>query len=177
MDDNNAKPLLDRSPDSERQVLVEFLDMQRYEFGARCAGLTREQLAITTAASDLTLGGLLKHMALVEEIWFDHRLAGNDEREPWASVDWDNDPDWEMRTARDDSPEALFARWKEACELSRTHVSASDSLSRVTEKGHPKTGEKYNLRWIIVHLIEEYARHLGHADFIRESIDGVRGQP
>lgn len=175
MDTNSEKPPLDSAPSTEFQVLVEFLDVMRWEFQERCAGLTQEQMAMTTAASDLTLGGLVKHMALVEDNWFDHRLLGNDERELWASVDWDADPDWEIHSAKDDSPREIFALWNEACERSRSVVDGADSLEQVTALAHPTRGERWNLRWIMVHMIEEYARHLGHADFIRESIDGVKG--
>ena len=81
---------LDHAPD-ERTALTQFLDIHRIEFHERAWGLTDEHLRQTAAASDLTLGALVKHMALVEHTWFEHRFAGRDEREPWASAPWDDD--------------------------------------------------------------------------------------
>ena len=98
MDESLAPPgrfQLDHAP-SEITALVEFLDIHRLEFHERVWGLTDDQLRQTAAASNLTLGGLVKHMALVEHSWFEHRFLGMDEREPWASAPWDDDEDWEF---------------------------------------------------------------------------------
>lgn len=163
----------DQTP-NEQTALSQFLDVQRLEFHRRAWGLNAGQLATTVAASGLTLASLLKHLALVEHSWFEHRFAGLDEREPWASVDWDNDPDWEFRTAVDDEPEELIREFVEACQRSRGVVEAASSPDQQSKRldGDDKP---WNLRWIMIHMIEEYARHLGHADLIREAIDGTIG--
>ena len=123
----------------ELTALRGFLDYHRDTFRWKCSGLTQEQLARPHAPSTMTLGGMMKHLALTEVGWFGQTLAGDDYPEPFAGVDWDAAPDWEWRTARDG-------------------------------RGF------FSLRWIVLHLIEEYARHNGHADLIRESIDGETGE-
>ena len=123
---------------------------------------------------DELLGGLLKHMAIVEDGWFTECLLGDDLPEPWASVDWDADRDWEWHSAADDSPEELGTLFGAACERSRAAAARHDSLdARSVRPG--SNGEPFSLRWIFVHMIEEYARHVGHADLLRESIDGQVG--
>lgn len=162
-------------PQGEREGLEQFLDFYRTVLARKAEGLNADQLCRTTSSSNLTLGGLVKHMALVEDSWFTVRLAGQPEPKPWASADWDLDPDWEMTSARDDSPHDLLALFDEACDRSRAIVAATPSLD--AEMPPEQCGERgpSNLRWIMLHMIEEYARHTGHADFIRESIDGQTG--
>ena len=146
----------------------------------KCAGLTQEQLAQTLPPSDMTLGGLMKHLALVESQWFDylfrdlglaaavrHRRLGRRPRTGSSS------------TARDDSPEELRALFDEA--VGRADAVVDDALARggldeESARVSPRTGETFTLRWILVHMIEEYSRHNGHADLIRESIDGQTGE-
>ena len=176
MDDSLAPPPrfpLDHAPD-ELTALVQFLDIHRTEFHERAWGLTDEQLRQTAAASDLTLGALVKHMALVEESWFEQSFAGQDEREPWASAPWDDDRDWEMTTAANDTGDELFTMFVTACARSRAVVATVESLDQLSVRTD-NDDQPWNLRWIMVHMIEEYARHLGHADLIRESIDGTVG--
>lgn len=176
MDEALAPPpeiAYDHAPD-EQTALSQFLDVHRLEFHRRTWGLDARQLSTTVAASSLTLAGLLKHMALVEHSWFEHRFAGMDEREPWASADWDNDPDWEFRTALDDDPEQLIRNFLEACQRSRVVVEAASSPDQQSKR-LDRNDNPWNLRWIMIHMIEEYARHLGHADLIREAIDGTAG--
>lgn len=163
-----------RTPDSERQTLTEFLDYYRDILARKAEGLSSADLARTTSSSNLTLGGLIKHMALVEDHWFDHHFMGSPEREPWASAPWDNDPDWELTTAADDSPEWLLTTFNESCERSRKIIDAAPSVETMSI-GDPGERGPWNLRWILVHMIEEYARHVGHADMLRESIDGETG--
>jgi len=164
----------------ETDSLLAFLDRQRNTLRRKAEGLTQAQLATRHEPSTLTLGGLLKHMALVEDNWFSVVLLGNDDAEPWRGVDWDADPDWEFRTAADDSPEALRQLLDEAIEASDTTIrqvlaeGGLDALS-VRESRRPEEG-RFSLRWILLHMIEEYARHNGHADLIRESIDGATGE-
>jgi Protein of unknown function (DUF664) len=120
------------------------------------------------------LGGLIKHLAYAEDIWFDHRLVGKERGEPWASVDWTADPDWELHSAAADSPEELFALYDAACARSRAAIISVGDLDAVAHRPN-RRGHYFTLRWILLHMIEETARHAGHADLIRESIDGSTG--
>ncbi len=163
-----------KAPDSERQVLTEFLDFYRDVLARKAEGLSADDLARTTANSDLTLGGLIKHMALVEDNWFSHRFMGNEPGEPWASAPWGDDADWELTSAKDDSPEWLLTTFDEACDRSRQITDAAASVETMS-LGDPVGRGPWNLRWILVHMIEEYARHVGHADMLREAIDGETG--
>jgi uncharacterized damage-inducible protein DinB len=162
-------------PASERQVLVEFLDFYRAVLVRKAEGLTADELNRTTSASNLTLGGLVKHMALVEDIWFVERFSGEAMPDPWSSAPFDDDGDWELTSAADDSPAELLTLFDQACARSRAIVDAADSLDEVTSLPADDPGRRRNLRWILVHMIEEYARHAGHADLLREEIDGRVG--
>jgi uncharacterized damage-inducible protein DinB len=159
----------------ELTLLSQFLDYHRATLVWKVSGLDRQQLGTRLEPSALTLAGLVKHMALVEDSWFGQVLLGRDEGEPWASVDWDDDPDWEFRTAVDDDPDALLALYTDACERSRAAVAEVGDLDRLAAK-RSRSGEQFNLRWIMLHMIEETARHNGHADLLRESIDGATGE-
>jgi hypothetical protein len=126
----------------------------------------------------MTLGGMMKHLALNEVGWFGSTLAGEHYPPPFTDVDWDADPDWEWRSAADDSPEELLALWEAAVARSRActdEILAGGGFDRPAayETGD---GETPSIRRFVVDLIEEYSRHLGHADLIRESIDGVVGE-
>jgi uncharacterized damage-inducible protein DinB len=161
----------------ERAMLEGFLDYHRATLKMKVAGLTQDQLAQTTAASTLTLAGLLKHMALVEDSWFTERFAGQPMPAPFDTVDWDADPDWELRTAADDAPDWLVRRYDEACERSRAVVAAAASLDDEAVAGRRRSDDApFTLRWILCHMIEETARHNGHADLLRESVDGATGE-
>jgi uncharacterized damage-inducible protein DinB len=159
----------------ELTLLSQFLDYHRATLVWKVSGLDRQQLGTRLEPSALTLAGLVKHMALVEDSWFGQVLLGRDEGEPWAGVDWDDDPDWEFRTAVDDDPDALLALYTDACERSRAAVAEVGDLDRLAAK-RSRSGEQFNLRWIMLHMIEETARHNGHADLLRESIDGATGE-
>ena len=126
----------------------------------------------------MTLGGLLKHLALVEDNWFCVVFLGNERRRRGHGVDWDADRDWEWHTAADDSPEQLRALLDEAVAAVGRDLDSSGRRRLDCALG-PRagaTGEPFSLRWILVHMIEEYARHNGHADLIRESVDGATGE-
>ncbi|MDQ6640873.1 MAG: DinB family protein [Actinomycetota bacterium] len=159
---------------TESEQLFGFLDYHRATLLMKCDGLDAEQLNRTLAPSAMTLGGMLKHLALVEASWFSDRFAGNDEAEPWASVDWKADWDWDWHSAADDTPEELRALLEENVARSREAVVGAD-LDAMSARP-TRRGEHFSLRWIVLHMIEEYARHNGHADLLRESIDGVTGE-
>ena len=162
----------------ELTQLTQFLDYHRATLAQKAGGLTREQLGTRVGASDLTLAGLVNHAALNEDHWFGVVLLGRPPSEPWASAPWDQDPDWEFHTAADLEPAALLDRYAETCERSRANIAAAaadgglDHLSAP----HPRRGERFNLRWILLHMLEETARHNGHADMLREAIDGETGE-
>ena len=159
-------------------MLLAWLDYHRATLRSKAGGLSADQLDAAHPPSTLTLGGLLKHLALVEDHWFSVILLGNDPVEPWRSADWEADGDWEFHSASGDSPEELRGLFDDACAASDRileRVLAEDGLDRLSVKGSRHHGGTFSLRWIVVHMIEEYARHNGHADLIRESVDGSSG--
>ena len=160
---------------SELDVLSQYLNYQRETMLSKTDGLTRQQLAQKHSPSELTLAGLLYHLSLVEEDWMEVRFAGLPDREPWASVDWESDPDWEFRTAAQLEPEQLQSRYRQACERSRHVVSNAAGLDQLSVRAL-RDGRHFSLRWVLLHLVEETARHAGHADFLREAIDGTVGE-
>ena len=162
----------------ETATLLGFLDYQRATFAWKCAGLDAAGLGTSVAASSMTLGGMLKHLSWVEALWFAWRLHGKDPLSPWNAVDWDADPDWDWHSAAEDTPGQLHAIWQEAVTRSRSLVAealAKGELDYLAQRPWPD-GSAPSLRWILVHMIEEYARHNGHADLIRESVDGETGE-
>ncbi|MEO3806535.1 DinB family protein [Nonomuraea sp. B1E8] len=152
----------------ERSILDNWLEWHRGTLAVKCAGLTDEQLRLRSAPpSTLSLLGLVRHMAHVERSWFRRVLNGEDIPKLWDK-DRDNDADFnEVDTA---SVEEAFATWREEIELARS-ISAAAPLDAVGER----RGADCSHRWILVHMIEEYARHNGHADLLRERIDGAKG--
>lgn len=160
---------------SELALLGQYLDYQRETILSKTDGLTRVQLAQQHAPSELTLAGLLYHLSLVEEDWLEVRFSGLPDREPWAGVDWKADPNWEFRTSRDLEPDTLQSRYRDACERSRHIVSGAAGLDQLSVQAL-RDGRHFSLRWVLLHLIEETARHAGHADFLREAIDGKIGE-
>lgn len=162
----------------EPATLLGFLDYQRATFAWKTAGLDARGLAATIAASSMTLGGMMKHLALVEDYWFTEWLMGRGHSVPWSIVDWQADPNWEWHSAANDSPEELRSLWEENVERSRTNLAeflAEDTLGQLARKV-PESGPVPSARWILCHMIEEYARHNGHADLLREAIDGETGE-
>ena len=160
---------------SEFSLLVEYLDYQRETVLSKTEGLIHAQLLQRHPPSFLTLAGLLYHLSLVEENWMEVRFSGRPDREPWATVDWGADPNWEFRTAEDLEPEQLRNRYREACERTRQIVAAAAGLDQMSAQTL-RNGQHFSLRWVLLHLIEETARHAGHADFLREAIDGSVGE-
>jgi uncharacterized damage-inducible protein DinB len=162
----------------EVATVLGFLDFQRATLAWKCEGLDATGLNTTVAASSMTLGGILKHMALVEDDWFAKWLRAGDRLPMWDAVDWKADVDWDWHSAADDSPDQLRQLWLDAVARSRSLVAEALSEGGFDQVARRKwsDGGAPNLRWILVHMIEEYARHNGHADLIRESIDGQTGE-
>ncbi|ARF54257.1 DinB family protein [Streptomyces gilvosporeus] len=154
----------------EREMLQGWLDWHRDTLLAKCTGLTPEQLVQASAPpSTLTLLGLVRHLALVERSWFRERFAGEEIEDLY---DLDRNIDADFDDADPAGAEADLATL-------RAEIEAADAA--VKGRGldetfvHERTGKELNLRWIYVHMIEEYARHNGHADLLRERIDGATG--
>ena len=172
----NATEPVDYMPaGDEAETLLSTLDRIRSTFAWKCAGLDAAGMAARLGPSTVTLGGLLKHMALVEDLYFTSWLAGGDMPQAWHEYEG---VDWEWHSSSDDTPEDLLALWRNAVARSRVATAealARDGLDALTRK--PRHGnEILNLRRIIADLIEEYGRHTGHADLIRESVDGLVGE-
>ena len=162
----------------ELALLGQFLDYHRATLVAKASGLDAAGLTARVGASSLTLGGLLAHATLNEDHWFSVILLGRPRAEPWASVPWEDDPDWEFRTAADRAPGDLLADYEATCARSRASVAeayADGGLDRIST-GASSKGNRFTLRWIMLHMLEEGARHNGHADLLREAIDGVTGE-
>ena len=153
-------------------MLVAWLDFYRGTLRAQVAGLSVEQLDRRIEPSTMTLGGLISHLAFVEDYWFRYVLAGEDPHEPWRSADWAADEDWDWSRASGQGLEEL---------LELLEVETDDSLriladrlpAGLDQRAARGGDDAASLRWILIHLIEEYARHAGHADLLRESIDGA----
>ena len=163
----------------ETATLLGSLERTRATLAWKCGGLDAAGLRATHPPSSVTLGGLLKHLALVEDDYFSRRLLGRERGPPWDAVDWDADPDWEWHSAAEDTPEQLQMLWQDAVARSRSAVAealADGGLDRLARGVTDSRGEAPSLRRILIDLIEEYARHAGHADLIRESVDGLVGE-
>ena len=162
----------------ELTMLTQFLEFHRATVLQKVSGLTHEELnrrAVPT--SELTLSGLVKHLALVEDDWFTIRLLGRPEPEPWAGAPFDDDRDWDFHSAHLDAPAELVALYEAACARSRAAVvevgGDLDALSVALDRD---TDGRFSLRWILVHMVEDTCRHNGHIDLLREAIDGSVGE-
>ncbi|GAA1886868.1 DinB family protein [Lapillicoccus jejuensis] len=159
----------------ERATLLGFLAGQREILRRKCAGLDADQLARTLPPSTLTLGGLLNHATLNENWWFVVRLGGGAPHPAFAEVDFDADPDFEFHEAAHLSPEELRCRYDDACAASDAVLAGIDDLSTRTVAA-TRDGERMSARWVLLHMVEETARHAGHADLLREAVDGATGE-
>jgi uncharacterized damage-inducible protein DinB len=160
----------------EAATLLGSLERQRATLAWKCADLDAAGMRASVGASSVTLGGLLKHLAYMEDINFSRDLAERDLPPPWNAVDWSTDKGWEWRSAFEDTPEQLHELWGDAVARSRSAVA--DALAKGGLDGLSSTpsGRAQSLRRLLVDMIEEYARHTGHADLIRESVDGRVGE-
>ena len=159
----------------ELETLLGFLDFLRATLAWKTAGLGDSELRARLSPSTMSLGGILHHLTFVEDFWFNYRLSGKQQAPPWDTVDWDADPDWDWHAADDLDEASIQERWRSAVEQSRTHLRellTEGDLGTMERRSDPEV----NVRWVLVHMLEEYGRHVGHADLLRESIDGRTGQ-
>ncbi len=159
----------------EIETLLGFLDYQRATLAWKCRGLNDEQLRAALPPTSMTLGGMLKHLARVEDLWFSEVVAEAEGPEPWATTPWA--AEWQSAAAH--TGDELLQLWEQRVHASRRVVAAQfEAGGTALDKTHPAwDGQGHpSLRWVIVHMIEEYARHNGHADLIRQSIDGQTGE-
>ena len=167
MTDHRTDPPLEAD---ERTTLTAFLDFNRDTLALKCDGLADDQLRERAVPpSSLSLLGIVRHMADVEHNWFRPVLAGEEMR-----TIFEPDMDWEAAfrdVATADAGEAL-STWRAECDHSRALVAAAPALETRGRRG----GEWFSLRWVLTHMIEEYARHNGHADLLRERLDGTTGE-
>ncbi|WP_370645240.1 DinB family protein [Pseudonocardia sp. DSM 110487] len=167
-DDNRPRP---PAAAEERTMLAGWLDYHRATLELKCAGLAPAQL-VTRAAepSSLSLLGLVRHMADVERGWFRRRL-GREYAPPLYYSD--DDPDGDFDNVDPAAVDVAFAAWRAECARAREIAEALPSLDvMITDR----VGRRLSARWVLVHMVEEYARHNGHADLLRERIDGVTGE-
>lgn len=162
----------------EQAAVIGELERVRSYLGWKCGGVDAAGLRTTLGPSAMTLGGLLKHLALVEDHHFAKLLFDRPPGPPWDAVDFEADPDWEWTSAASDTPEQLMAMWTAAVERSRATTAAALTEGGLDHVGAyvSRSGESPNLRRILLDLIEEYARHVGHADLLRENVDGLTGE-
>jgi Protein of unknown function (DUF664) len=162
---------------TEAEQLVGALERLRATFRWKADGLDAAGLRARAGASALTLGGLLKHLAAMEDYTFTTKLRGAPLGAPWDAWGWDGSNDWEFTSAASDTPEQLYALWDDAVERSRSRLSAAlaeGGLGQLTNVS--ADGPHASLRRLLCDLIEEYGRHTGHADLLREAVDGLSGE-
>lgn len=161
----------------ERTALEEWLDWYRRTLVAKVEGLDDEQARrCSVPPSDLNLLGLVRHMAEVERNWFRRCFAGL-EAPPlyFGSSHPAGDPDGDMHPAASDTVADALAAWETEVSFARAAVATASSFDDLSATRRERYPEQPNLRWIMLHMIEEYARHVGHADLLRECIDGATG--
>ncbi len=163
---------------TEAAHLTGALDRLRTTFRFKADDLGADGLQVRIGASALTLGGLLKHLAVCEDNMFTVRLSGAPIGAPWEGTDWNGDNDWEVDSAADDTPEQLYDLWDGAVERSRARLNAALANGGLDQSVHftDASGAHASLRRLVCDLIEEYGRHTGHADLIREAVDGRVGE-
>jgi len=161
---------------TEAEHLIGALDRLRTTFRWKADGLDEKGLEVRIGASSLTLGGLLKHLAVVEDFTTTTKLRGGPPEGPWvAGYGGDG---WEFTSASDDSPEQLYALWDGAVERSRARIAAAlteGGLDQLVHVGDAEGGHS-SMRRLLCDLLEEYGRHTGHADLLREAVDGLVGE-
>ena len=154
----------------EKESLAATLDFHRATIKWKIEGLALEDATRPMTPSGTNLLGMVKHLAYVERWWFQDNFLGRDCEYPWTEDDWDAD----FRIEPDETIESIFALYDAECEVARGIVEAA-SLDDVAARPRQRTGGHPSLRWIMLHMIEEVARHNGQADILRELIDGRTG--
>jgi uncharacterized damage-inducible protein DinB len=152
-------------------MLEQWLDYHRATLEMKCDGLSPAQLRERSTPSTLTLLGLVRHMAEVERGWFRYTFRGEDVTDIFCTED---NPEGDFNDLESVAPDQALAMWHEECEQARQVFAAAD-LDEIGRRKSERSGKEFSMRWIMVHMIEEYARHNGHADLIREAIDGATG--
>jgi hypothetical protein len=163
---------------TETEHLIGALDRLRATFRWKAGGLDAGGLQSRIGASSLTLGGLLKHLAAVEDYHFTTKLRGEPIGAPWDATGWNGTNDWEFASAAEDTPEELYALWDGAVARSRARLGtalADGGLDQLVHVSAPD-GQHASLRRLVCDLVEEYGRHTGHADLLREAVDGLVGE-
>lgn len=162
---------------TDREHLLASLDRMRATFRWKADGLGRDGLTHRVGASTLTLAGLLKHLTAVEDHKSTVVLDGSPTPPGWEDNGWDDDPDWEFASAADDDPEQLYRRYDEAVSRARERfAAAADAGLDQDVTLHDDDGRHASLRRLLHDLVEEYSRHTGHADLLREAVDGRTGE-
>jgi len=163
---------------TETEHLLGALDRLRTTFRWKADGLDADGLRVSVAASELTLGSLLKHLACVEAYYSRRKLDGSELGPPWDEADWDGYPDWDFTSAADDAPAVLYALWDDAVADARARVTQALAAGGLDQPAHVSSpdGVHASLRRLLFDLVEEYGRHTGHADLIREAVDGRVGE-
>jgi uncharacterized damage-inducible protein DinB len=174
----NLLPQLPGVACDERTTLEQFLDYFRSVLLRKAAGLDDAQARLRVGASEVDILGLVRHLALVEQFWFSQAFAGSSEPDLWADNSDDPDRDWHHTV--DDTLATATAALTAEIHRSRAITAGASSLDQLTAidvgpDDDPDRFGRRSLRWILVHMIEEYARHCGHADLLRETIDGTVG--
>jgi hypothetical protein len=178
MTDNDDYPWEPPLAGTEVEHIVGALDRLRTTFRWKTDDLDAAGLQTSVGASSVTLGGLLKHLAFVEAFYFNLKLSGVSPGPPWEAVDWDADPDWPFTSAAEDTPQQLYTLWDGAVEQSRARLAvalADGGLDQLVQASSPD-GRRASLRRLLCDMIEEYGRHTGHADLLREAVDGRVGE-
>lgn len=163
---------------TEAETLLGSLERQRATLAWKCGGLDATGLQARVGVSAVTLGGLLKHLANVEDGTFSRKFLGEPPGPPWDTVDWEHEPDWDWTSAAANMPAELDGLWRAAVARSRAVVARALVSGDLGQLGANTTrsGKNPSLRRLLIDLVEEYARHVGHADLIRESVDGLTGE-
>lgn len=163
---------------TETEQLLGALDRLRATFRWKAGNLDAGGLNVRIGASTLTLGGLLKHLAACEDYHWTVKLSGESMSGPWAHFGWDGSNDWEFESAADDSPEELYALYDGAVARARERLRSALDEGGLDQPvaASDSDGNHANLRRLVCDMIEEYGRHTGHADLIREAVDGVVGE-
>jgi hypothetical protein len=162
---------------SEVQQLIGALNRLRTTFRWKADDLDAIGLQTRIGVSTLTIGGLLKHLAVVEDHTFTSKLSGQPLGEPWNTAEWDDEFEWPFSSAAHDAPEQLYALWDGAVDRSRARLDAALADAGLDQLVHVSgpDGCHASLRRLVCDLIEEYGRHTGHADLLREAVDGRVG--